>query len=145
VDRQLSLFTYASVYHDHFLRGLDRIFDGPRLPSDPLELARTQIEGLHRQAQEVAERAAIYDGIPSWPVLRRLIYERDKGVCRVCRELIPPERYELGHLVDQCIGGLDVPSNVVVMCGDCNARKPVHSSRDEALAWCDTGVYSVSF
>ena len=75
----------------------------------------------------------------SWGAIRSRIWQRDRGVCQVCRERIPTVDYECGHIVDRCAGGSDLDDNLVVMCISCNRFKPVHASRAEYDAWVDAG------
>ena len=71
----------------------------------------------------------------SWLRTRRLIYTRDRGICQVCL-LHVGHLWDAGHLVDRGVGGTDVLSNLVLMCVRCNRTdKPLHRTRDEALAW----------
>jgi hypothetical protein len=86
--------------------------------------------------RSVAEKAVLTHGIPSWNVMRRLIYERDAGVCWGCCRYVASDDYELGHIVDRCRGGEDVPTNLAVMCLLCNRlTKPFHNTREEAEEW----------
>ena len=76
------------------------------------------------------------DAQPNWRTLKRLVYERDDGICWVCGQWVPPAFYELGHLVDRVAGGPDTADNVVVMCIRCNrVVKPVFDTLEEAIAW----------
>jgi 5-methylcytosine-specific restriction endonuclease McrA len=66
---------------------------------------------------------------------RQIIYKRDKGLCWICRELVPFEEYELGHLVDRCNGGIYDYDNIVVMHKLCNSQKPKHKTIEEHITW----------
>ena len=66
---------------------------------------------------------------------RQVIYQRDKGLCWICRELVPFEDYELGHLVDRCNGGNYDYANLVVMHKLCNSQKPKHKTIEEHITW----------
>jgi hypothetical protein len=101
------------------------------------DMARTKVS-WHEQALIAAARASIYRDIPSWAVLRQLIYERDDGVCWVCGEWVEIEHYECGHLIARLCGGLDIPENLVVMCNVCNRLKPEHDSIEAVTAWRDS-------
>lgn len=72
-----------------------------------------------------------------WQPLRKRVWERDKGICRVCSKKIVDGDYDCGHIVDRCVGGPDRISNLVVMCTSCNHLKGVHPTREAALAWMD--------
>jgi 5-methylcytosine-specific restriction endonuclease McrA len=71
----------------------------------------------------------------SWLRLRRAVYRRDRGRCRVCLSRVG-RLWDAGHLVDRISGGADTEANLVLMCQACNrTRKPIHRTREEALAW----------
>lgn len=130
-SRQLSLLTYLDAYTAEVRRRLDTWLDTD--PPNP----KTFDELLPYCAWK-AERAAIYEGIPSWGVLRRLIFERDQGICWICGTEVAWDGYDLGHLQDRLTGGLDIPSNLVVMHSFCNrGLMPIHESRAAAESWRD--------
>lgn len=74
-------------------------------------------------------------GTPEWELLRSEIYLRDKGICWVCNSFVLLREYDLGHLVDYCMGGLATWQNLAVMHGYCNDIKPDHSTLEEAMKW----------
>lgn len=136
LDRQLNLMTYLEAYRSHFRAQYTHVLEQP----DGLAEARDQtLRCVENNARKKAETVALYDGLPSWQLLRHLIYKRDKGVCWACGRPTPWTEYELSHLVDQCVGGLDIPDNLVAMCAYCNRMKPVHRSVAEVVAWRDAG------
>ena len=74
----------------------------------------------------------------SWAALRKAVYERDGGICQVCR-LRVGRIWDAGHLVDRIVGGADELDNLVLMCQRCNRTlKPIHHTREAALAWLET-------
>jgi hypothetical protein len=75
----------------------------------------------------------------SWRVT---IWQRDNGQCHVCGRHIPlNDWYECGHIVDRVNGGINHPSNLVVMCRPCNQLKPGHATRAEYLQWIADGAW----
>ena len=64
-----------------------------------------------------------------------MVYQRDGGLCQSC--MLPVgRRWDVGHLVDRCVGGDNTLSNLILQCQHCNRRrKPVHRTRAEALDW----------
>ena len=71
----------------------------------------------------------------SWARLRREVYARDKGRCRVCMARVG-RVWDAGHLVDRIVGGSDELDNLVLMCARCNRTlKPITRTRAEAFAW----------
>jgi hypothetical protein len=72
---------------------------------------------------------------PNWLKMRSDVYLRDKGICWICNEFVELNDYELGHLVDRCMNGVDDYNNVAVMHQSCNLSKPHHSTLEETLKW----------
>lgn len=72
---------------------------------------------------------------PHWNSLRETIYERDKGICWACNRKVSWSGYQLGHLVEHMVGGIDVHWNLAVMCDQCNQIKPVHTTLEDAEEW----------
>jgi hypothetical protein len=100
-----------------------------------------RFESAITSAHLEAGRRMVTAGLPSWVVLRRLIYERDAGICWVCGAVVPDWNYECGHLVDRMVGGLDIPTNLAVMCRFCNRVKPVTTTIEETIRWRDAGAW----
>lgn len=70
------------------------------------------------------------------------IYERDQGVCHICRLAVRREDASLDHLVPQSHGGLSVEENLALAHRTCNysrGNKAVHSKDSDlvhdGLAW----------
>ena len=79
----------------------------------------------------------------SWDRLRFEVYDRDKGICDVCRRLIALDEFECGHIVDRCASGEDSLENLVVMCSTCNrVLKPVHDTLEQYEDWKRTDPYA---
>jgi len=108
-----------AVVHDWVLRGLPGELDTYR------EKARRD----HR-ASAISR---------NWRYVRRAVWERDGGICQVCKESIEIEVYECGHKVDRFLGGSDKMDNLVVMCSFCNRLKGPHDTPEEYEAWVDNG------
>jgi len=77
--------------------------------------------------------------------VRALVWRRDQGRCHVCGRVISMDRYECGHIIDRYHGGIDHPSNLVVMCCSCNQHKPLHTTRQEYLDWLAAGAWMAEF
>lgn len=129
LPRQLRLDVWLDAFH----RARERLIR--EWISDVATGRAGNPEVIDHKAREMANRAALYDGLPSWDKMRQLIYERDNGVCWACGDHVPWELYDLGHIVDRVCGGLDVPENLAVMCRACNQFKPLHETREEAERW----------
>ena len=70
-----------------------------------------------------------------WLKMRSDVYVRDNGICWICNTFTQLQDYDLGHLVDRSVGGLDTYDNVTVMHTSCNLKKPIFHSLEEALRW----------
>ena len=71
---------------------------------------------------------------------RIAVYDRDEGVCQVCKDKVAFEgEYECGHKIDRQVGGSDEPENLVVMCYLCNRTKPITETMEEYEAWAAMG------
>jgi hypothetical protein len=81
------------------------------------------------------DNRTITQPIEDWEILRSNIYQRDKGICWICKELVSWDNYELGHLVDRCCGGRDDYDNLAVMHKLCNSKKPKHHTIEEHMKW----------
>lgn len=161
--RQLDLLVWTGAYGrllDRLIRSLidRRTSDNDRMPEWPgldagraeldryryawdayerrREAQRQEWERLEEDARLAADREALEAQWPAWGTLRRLVYERDRGVCFVCDRAVAFEYFELGHLQDRMMGGSDHPDNVVVMCYTCNhLYKPLHETGHDAREW----------
>jgi 5-methylcytosine-specific restriction endonuclease McrA len=54
---------------------------------------------------------------------RRLVFERDEGICGICGTLVSPESWELDHIIPLSRGGPHTFDNVQVSHRRCNRRK----------------------
>jgi len=54
---------------------------------------------------------------------RRLIIERDNGICYLCNKQIPFNEIEIDHLIPRSRGGSSQPDNLSVSCMKCNRHK----------------------
>jgi len=67
--------------------------------------------------------------------IRRMIFERDAGICQVCGEevdfygpntvspFMEKSKAHIDHIVPVCAGGGDDPSNLRLLCMSCNCSK----------------------
>ena len=132
--RQLRLDLWLAAYHMEHERLFDRWLRFGR--PDDFAMAQRELDRIEADARAHADRVCLYEDCPSWRTLRKLIYDRDEGMCWCCGEYVSPTLFHLGHLVEQWLGGPDLPHNLVVMCRMCNqAEKPFHDTIDDAIAW----------
>jgi hypothetical protein len=52
--------------------------------------------------------------------LKKMIFMRDKGTCRVCNEKVDPFNFEVGHDIAHSKGGKLTLQNAVLLCSICN-------------------------
>jgi 5-methylcytosine-specific restriction endonuclease McrA len=72
----------------------------------------------------VARRRARMYGSTAYEVIdKRIVFERDKGICHICQLPADPKKWELEHIVPLSKGGQHNYSNVAVAHRSCNARK----------------------
>lgn len=56
---------------------------------------------------------------------RRFLYDRDKGLCGLCREpVVFGSKMDIDHIVQLAEGGSDDPSNLRVTHERCNRKRP---------------------
>lgn len=54
---------------------------------------------------------------------KRAAYERQGGICPVCKRPFPFEEMQGDHITPWSKGGKTVPDNCKMLCADCNRRK----------------------
>lgn len=54
---------------------------------------------------------------------RKAIYDRDFGMCYLCKQIVPFNNFELDHLVPSSRAGDSSPENLAVSCVSCNRRR----------------------
>jgi len=52
--------------------------------------------------------------------VKKMVFLRDKGVCRVCNEKVDPFNFEIGHDIAHSIGGKLTLQNAILLCSLCN-------------------------
>lgn len=52
--------------------------------------------------------------------LKKMVFLRDKGVCRVCNEKVDPFNFEIGHDIAHSKGGKLTLQNAILICSLCN-------------------------
>ena len=55
--------------------------------------------------------------------MARTAYERQKGICPICKKHFDIEKMQADHIVPWSKGGHTVASNCQMLCADCNRRK----------------------
>lgn len=54
---------------------------------------------------------------------QKFIFERDGGLCYICKNPLTIETMTLDHLVPRCNGGTNTRENLRCCCADCNVMK----------------------
>jgi 5-methylcytosine-specific restriction endonuclease McrA len=78
-------------------------------------------------------RANAKRGLGAYSPLRRQVWERDGGRCRLCNRVVrrrKRDRYDYGkdlgevdHIIPKIRGGLNTPENLRLLCLGCNRAK----------------------
>ena len=50
-------------------------------------------------------------------------YERQLGICLICKQHFELAQMEAGHITPWCEGGPTIDTNCQMLCRDCNRRK----------------------
>ena len=53
-------------------------------------------------------------------ILKKMVYERDKGRCRICGKKVDPFNFEIGHNKAHAKGGKLTLKNAILLCPSCN-------------------------
>jgi hypothetical protein len=53
-------------------------------------------------------------------ILKKMVYERDRGRCRICGKKVDPFNFEIGHNRAHSRGGKLTLKNAILLCPDCN-------------------------
>ena len=69
------------------------------------------------------ERRAAKRAVPSELILRPVVWERDGGICGICRQPADPTQWDMDHIISLEHKGPHVYWNVWVTCQSCNRSK----------------------
>ena len=59
-----------------------------------------------------------------WQRVRRVIYERDGGICMKCGKPVPKNNYHVDHIIPISAGGDEWDlNNLELSCAECNLKK----------------------
>ena len=66
----------------------------------------------------------------AWDKLRKVIMQRDKGLCQPCLRCGRPEKAaQVDHIIPKAHGGSDDPSNCEAICVPCHLAKTARESK----------------
>lgn len=71
----------------------------------------------------VRRRRAARRGLPTEPISRQGVWDRDGGVCHICGQPCDPRDWHMDHIHPTARGGAHVMSNVAVSHPRCNLKK----------------------
>ena len=55
--------------------------------------------------------------------IKRKVYEKQKGICKICKKHFEIGQMEADHITPWCEGGHTLESNCQMLCKDCNRHK----------------------
>ena len=71
--------------------------------------------------------------LTDWQRVRRVIYERDGGICMKCGKQVSKEDYHVDHIIPIAAGGAEWDlNNLELSCPECNLKK---GKKVEGIAW----------
>ncbi|MEM4713839.1 MAG: HNH endonuclease [Candidatus Bathyarchaeia archaeon] len=53
-------------------------------------------------------------------ILKKMVYERDRGICQICGKRVDPFNFEIGHNRAHVKGGKLTLRNAILLCPTCN-------------------------
>ena len=93
-----------------------------KLPRDDEDVGDiTNQRGIYEYVLDGDERHLSIRRFPD--KMARTAYERQKGVCPICRKHFAIEAMQADHITPWSKGGHTVASNCQMLCADCNRRK----------------------
>ncbi len=63
-------------------------------------------------------------------ILKKMVYERDKGICQICKQKVDPFNFEIGHNKAHSRGGKLTLRNAILLCPTCNKSMSVLSVKE---------------
>lgn len=93
-----------------------------------VEVRREKMRNYAREHPEQfleysSQRRAMKRGATIERVYRRIVFDRDHGVCGLCGNFVDPERWALDHVMPLIRGGEHCYDNVIVSHPLCNLKK----------------------
>ena len=89
---------------------------------------------LKKEAKKELKKAIIGDTRERRPTptkeLKKMIYERDKGHCRLCGKRVDPFDFDVGHNKAYSRGGKLTLKNAILLCHGCNERMSTLSLKE---------------
>jgi len=77
-----------------------------------------------RQPATLPDAQFVLSQAPEMPQIDRLsIYERDRGICHICKRKVSRKTFTIDHLIPRIYGGSNEPPNLAVAHLRCNVRR----------------------
>ena len=82
-----------------------------------------RLRHLQEEHAHSARRRAQKAGVPSERIERQRVYNRDKGICGICRRRVSVKQFSIDHIIPLARGGHHRYTNVQIAHPICNSRK----------------------
>lgn len=86
-------------------------------------IKRWRAENKDRVLMSNQKRRHMLAQLPYENVDRKAVYERDRGICHICRRHVSPKRFALDHLIPMSHGGGYTYDNLRLAHPRCNSRR----------------------
>lgn len=103
----------------------DKLFDTKAIEEETAKLiADDEVEKKSGIYSYILTRDERYLGIRAFSdSIRQKVYERQKGICPICKEHFEINQMEADHITPWHEGGKTIEENCQMLCKDCNRRK----------------------
>ena len=64
--------------------------------------------------------------VKQWREVRQFVYERDKGRCQYCGDLVALDKCHIHHTLELSEHGTNHPTNLKVLCVRCHKNRHPH-------------------
>ena len=133
-----NVITWVQTVFPHFrkeMKGLKWGILYNKYSSQALDPAKLEIEITRLMSDDdVTKKSGIYEYLLTYNVKylsirnftdsqKRAAYEKQKGICPICKQHFEIEQMEGDHITPWVEGGKTDPSNLQMLCKDCNRHK----------------------
>lgn len=103
----------------------DKLFDAKAIEEETAKLiADDEVEKKSGIYSYILTRDERYLGIRAFSdSVRQKVYEKQKGICPICKEHFEINQMEADHITPWHEGGKTIEENCQMLCKDCNRRK----------------------
>lgn len=86
-------------------------------------MAKWELENRDKRYAITAKRNYNLESTSVEPISRSFVWERDEGVCGICKDMADPENWHMDHIMPLSKGGSHTMDNVQVSHPKCNLSK----------------------